>query len=92
MPEVTYPPGITVHDLFSLMKDNFTNIWIVIIYLVGCAALLYHLLHGFQSAFRSLGVSNSRYLQLLNGIGIGFSVIVCVAFAMMPISMYFNWV
>jgi succinate dehydrogenase / fumarate reductase cytochrome b subunit len=55
-------------------------------------ALAYHLMHGFQSAFRSLGVSNSRYLKLINGVGVGFAIIVPLAFAMMPISMYFNWV
>lgn len=92
MPEVTYPPGVTVHDLFSLMKDTFSNVWIVVIYLVGCFALAWHLMHGFQSAWRSLGVSNGRYLRLINGIGVGFSIIVPLAFAMMPISMYFNWV
>ncbi|HVU95618.1 MAG TPA: succinate dehydrogenase cytochrome b subunit [Puia sp.] len=92
MPEVSYPPGVEVHDLFSLMKDTFTNIWLVVIYLIGCLALAYHLMHGFQSAFRSLGVSNSRYLKLINGVGVGFAIIVPLAFAMMPISMYFNWV
>lgn len=92
MPEVTYPPGVTVHDLFSLMKDTFTSLWVVIVYLIGCLALAYHLMHGFQSAFRSLGVSNSRYLKMLNSIGVGFAVVVPVAFAMMPISMYFGWV
>ena len=92
MPEVTYPPGVTVHDLFSLMKDTFTSLWVVIVYLIGCLALAYHLLHGFQSAFRSIGVHNSRYLRLINGIGVAFSVIVPIAFAMMPISMYLGWV
>jgi succinate dehydrogenase / fumarate reductase cytochrome b subunit len=92
MPEVTYPPGVTVHDLFSLMKDTFTNVWIVILYLIGCLALAYHLMHGFQSAFRSLGVHNSRYLVLIKGTGVAFAIIVPIAFAMMPISMYFNWV
>ena len=92
MPEVSYQPGIEVHDLFSLMKDTFQNVWIVIIYLIGCLALAYHLMHGFQSAFRSLGVSNYRYLKIIRSVGIGFSIVVCIAFAMMPISMYFNWV
>jgi succinate dehydrogenase / fumarate reductase cytochrome b subunit len=92
MPEVTYPPGVAVHDLFSLMKDTFTNIWYVALYLVGCLALSYHLMHGFQSAFRSLGVYNNRYLKLINGIGVGFAIIVPLTFAMMPVSMYFNWV
>jgi succinate dehydrogenase / fumarate reductase cytochrome b subunit len=84
--------GIEMHDLFHLMKDTFTSLWVVIVYLIGCLALAYHLAHGFQSAFRSLGVSNSRYLKLINGIGVGFSIIVPVAFAMMPISMYLGWV
>jgi len=95
MQEVTYDPGIQVHDLYGLMRDTFTgsgSLWIVILYLVGCLSLAYHLLHGFQSAWRSLGVSNSKYIRLINAIGIGFSIIVPLAFAMMPISMYFEWV
>jgi succinate dehydrogenase / fumarate reductase, cytochrome b subunit len=90
--EVTYDNGKSVHDLFSLMKDTFSEGWVVIVYVLGCLSLAYHLLHGFQSAFRSLGVRNNRYLSLINGVGVGFSIIVPLAFAMMPISMYFNWV
>jgi len=85
--------GVEVHDLFHLMQDTFKgHLWVVIVYLVGCLALSYHLMHGFQSAFRSLGVYNSRYLKLINSIGVGFAVIVPIAFAMMPISMYLGWV
>jgi succinate dehydrogenase / fumarate reductase cytochrome b subunit len=84
--------GVEMHDLFSLMKDTFTNGWLVGLYLVGCVSLSFHLMHGFQSSFRSLGVHNGRYLRLLRGIGVGFSIIVPLAFAMMPISMHFNWV
>jgi succinate dehydrogenase / fumarate reductase cytochrome b subunit len=95
MPEVTYDPGVQVHNLYQLMIDTFTgtgSVWILVLYLVGCISLAYHLLHGFQSAWRSLGVSNSKYIRLINGIGVGFSIIVPLAFAMMPISIYFNWV
>jgi succinate dehydrogenase / fumarate reductase cytochrome b subunit len=91
MQEVTYN-GIAMHDLFGLMRDTFTNIWLVLLYVVGCISLAYHLLHGFQSAFRSLGVHNNRYLHLLNAIGISFAIIVPLAFAMMPLSFYFKWV
>jgi succinate dehydrogenase / fumarate reductase cytochrome b subunit len=49
-------------------------------------------MHGFQSAFRTVGVSNNRYLLLLNTIGIGFSVVVSVLFALMPIAVYLKWV
>jgi len=93
LPEVTYN-GVAMHDLFSLMKETFAKgqEWVILLYVVGCISLAYHLLHGFQSAFRSLGLHNDRYLNLLNAIGIGFSVIVPLAFVMMPISMYFDWV
>ena len=91
MQEVTYN-GVTMHDLYGLMRDTFTNIWLVALYLVGCVSLAFHLMHGFQSAFRSLGVYNNRYLRLLNGLGIGFAIIVPLAFAMMPLSFYLDWV
>lgn len=90
--EVSYESGGPVHDLFSLMKDTFSQLWVVILYVVACISLAYHLLHGFQSAWRSLGLSNNRYLRLINAIGVGFSIIVPLAFAMMPVSMYFEWV
>jgi succinate dehydrogenase / fumarate reductase cytochrome b subunit len=92
MPEVTYN-GVAMHDLFSLMKETFANnIWLVLLYLLGCFSLAYHLLHGFQSAFRSLGLHNNRYLNMLNAVGVGFSIVVPLGFAMMPISLYFEWV
>jgi succinate dehydrogenase / fumarate reductase cytochrome b subunit len=89
--EVTYD-GKEYHNLFIRMYDVFQEEWVVILYLVGVGALLFHLLHGFHSAFRSIGVHNKKYLAMLKGVGYGFSVIVCVLFALMPISMYFNWV
>jgi succinate dehydrogenase / fumarate reductase, cytochrome b subunit len=88
---VTYGSS-EVHDLFSLMKDTFSSLWVVIFYVLACISLAYHLLHGFQSAFRSLGLHNKRYLRLLQSIGIGYSIVVPLAFAMMPVSMYFGWV
>jgi succinate dehydrogenase / fumarate reductase cytochrome b subunit len=84
--------GKQYHNLFLKMYETFQEPWVVILYLVGVAALCFHLLHGFHAAFRSIGVHNKKYLSLLKGFGYGFSVIVCVLFALMPISMYLQWV
>lgn len=78
-------------NLYERMKITFQTEWIVIVYVLGCISLAWHLLHGFQSAFRTLGVSNKRYLALLNAVGIAFSIIVPFAFAMMPVSFYLGW-
>lgn len=79
-------------SLYDKMKEVFQVGWVVILYILGCFSLAWHLLHGFQSSFRTIGVSNKKYLALLNVIGIGFSVIVPLAFALMPVSFYLGWV
>ena len=84
--------GVLMHDMFGLMKTTFSELWVVIVYVLGCISLCWHLMHGFQSAFRTVGVSNNRYLLLLNTIGIGFSVVVSLLFALMPIAVYLKWV
>ena len=84
--------GKSMHDLFSLMKSTFEEPWVVIVYVLACISLMYHLMHGFQSAFRTLGLRNNKYLKLVNGLGVAFAIIVPLVFAMMPVSMYFDWV
>ncbi|QNA42811.1 succinate dehydrogenase cytochrome b subunit [Lacibacter sediminis] len=84
--------GVDMHDMFGLMKVTFSELWVVIAYLIGCFSLFWHLMHGFQSAFRTVGVSNNRYLLLLNTIGIGFSIVVSVLFALMPIAFHLKWI
>ncbi|MEO5592558.1 MAG: succinate dehydrogenase cytochrome b subunit [Chitinophagaceae bacterium] len=90
---VTYMDGKEIHNLYAEMLKVFQgNIAVVILYVLGCISLAYHLMHGFQSAFRTLGISNKRYIVLLQATGLAFSIIVSIAFAMMPIGMYLGWV
>lgn len=78
-------------NLYDRMKVTFSIGWIVVVYLIGLIALSYHLMHGFQSAFRSLGVHNIKYNKLLICVGKAFAVIVPLLFALMPLSFYFGW-
>ncbi|MBD0289511.1 MAG: succinate dehydrogenase cytochrome b subunit [Flavisolibacter sp.] len=89
--EATYF-GRPVHNLYLRMFEVFQQPWVVLLYVVGVVSLAFHLLHGFHSAFRTIGVHNKKYLSLLKGIGYGFTIVVCLLFALMPISMYFQWV
>lgn len=79
-------------NLFEKMKLEFSVLWVVIVYVLGCISLGYHLAHGFQSAFRTLGIHNKRYNTLLTSVGYAFSVIITLLFAMMPVSFYMGWV
>jgi succinate dehydrogenase / fumarate reductase cytochrome b subunit len=79
-------------NLFTTMQDTFSHLWVVIVYVAGCISLGYHLAHGFQSAFKTLGVHNKRYHLMLSSLGLGFSIIITLLFALMPISFYMGWV
>ena len=90
--EMILADGTTVHNVFALMKDTFSELWVVIVYVIACFSLFWHLLHGFQSSFRTMGLSNTRHIATVQALGVGFSIIVPLAFAMMPVSMYLGWV
>lgn len=79
-------------NLYAQMQETFSHLWVVIAYVAGCISLGYHLAHGFQSAFKTLGVHNKRYHVMLSSLGLGFSVIISLIFALMPISFYMGWV
>ncbi len=90
--EVNYG-GKEYHDLFNEMRIVFAdNLPIVILYVLACISLGYHLAHGFKSTFRTLGVYNNRYIDMIKVLGYSFAVIVPLAFAMMPVSYYLGWV
>jgi succinate dehydrogenase / fumarate reductase cytochrome b subunit len=84
--------GVHMHNMYNLMQYTFQELWVVIAYVFACFSLCWHLIHGFQSAFRTVGVSNAKYNSLIQNVGIGYSIIISLAFAMMPVSMYLGWV
>jgi succinate dehydrogenase / fumarate reductase cytochrome b subunit len=51
----------------------------------------FHLYHGFQSAFQTLGVNHPKYTPFIKTVGIWvFAIVVPAAFAAMPIYFYFK--
>ncbi len=79
-------------NLYQMMLDIFQNPVVVVIYVAGCFSLFWHLLHGFKSAFQSLGLNHVKYNKTIEVAGIAFSVVVPFLFAMMPISIFLGWV
>jgi succinate dehydrogenase / fumarate reductase, cytochrome b subunit len=78
--------------LYQLMLEIFQNPWVVLIYLLGCFSLFWHLLHGFKSAFQTLGLNHIKYNGAISFLGTAFAIVVPVIFALMPVAIYFKWV
>ena len=80
-----------VHNLYAEMVVIFSNVWAVVIYVLGMISLAWHLLHGFQSAFQTFGIRNKKLTPIVEGFGIFYSILIPLLFALMPISIYLKW-
>ena len=55
------PAGLHVHDVYSMTYLGFTNVIVSLFYIVAIGLLTYHLWHGADSMFQSLGWRNGRW-------------------------------
>lgn len=80
-----------VKDLHARVASSFSILWYVVIYVIAMVALSFHLLHGFQSAFHTIGWVHRKYKPIYEFIGTWlFAVIIPLGFAAMPIVYYFQ--
>lgn len=81
---------VRVKDLHARVAKTFSNLWYVILYVIAMGAVSFHLLHGFQSAFRTLGWVHRKYTPIVEFIGTWFfAVLIPIGFALMPVWYYF---
>ena len=82
---------VRVKDLHERVQTSFSQLWYVIFYVIAMVAVAFHLLHGFQSAFRTLGWTHRKYTPIVEFIGTWFfAVIMPLGFALMPVVYYFT--
>ena len=62
--------------------------WKAGLYAVGSAFVGWHLWHGFQSSFRSLGLGHAKYSPLLEKAGMALSAILTLGFISIPVWIY----
>ncbi|MBA3649518.1 MAG: succinate dehydrogenase cytochrome b subunit [Chitinophagales bacterium] len=77
-------------NLYPEVISVFSIWYYDVIYAVGVIALGYHLWHGFQSAFRSLGIMHKKYTPAIVWIGKIYTVIITGGFLSMPVYFYLS--
>lgn len=80
-----------LRNLYLVVETTYKNsLLFTLFYVVSMVILSFHLIHGFQSAFQTLGLNHKKYTPLIKAVGLwGFGIIIPVLFAMMPIYFYF---
>jgi succinate dehydrogenase / fumarate reductase cytochrome b subunit len=82
--------GKKYEDLGNLVVMKFQIPEFVIFYIACFLILGFHLLHGFQSAFQTLGLNHKTYTPIVKMLGVIYSILVVTGFITIPLVIYFN--
>lgn len=86
--KLTYAFFKSKAKLFNAIPNE--GLVFTLFYVLSMAILGFHLWHGFQSAFQSLGINNPKWTPTIKFVGKAFSVIVPLLFAIIPLFIHFS--
>ncbi len=81
--------GVAYHDFTSEIIDKFKMMPFVVFYIAAFIFLGFHLIHGFQSAFKTLGLDHKKYTPLIQLLSIIYTVLVVAGYSIIPLMVYF---
>lgn len=80
-------------DLYKITIEFFKQpqygLLYTILYVLSMIVLSFHLLHGFSSAFQTMGLNNPKYTPIIKAFGKGFAIVVPLLFAIIPVYIHF---
>ncbi len=79
----------TYYDMAGLVIEKFKIPGFVIGYILSFLFLGFHLLHGFQSAFQTLGINHKVYSPIIKKTGIIYTWVITIGFTFIPVYVYF---
>ncbi len=71
--------------IYQIVSDAFADPVYVCMYIAAMIVVAVHVSHGFWSLFQTVGANHPKYMPLVMGAGIVFSLIVGIGFGFIPI-------
>ena len=94
LPEIThkYVNALPADETryFGELAEKFHNPVRVGLYVVAFVLLMMHLLHGFQSAFQSMGANHRKYNGLIKGFGKVYAIVIPLGFIFIAVYHFLN--
>lgn len=86
--KITFDFFKSKNKLFGVIPNE--GLFFTLFYVLSMVVLAFHLWHGFQSAFQSLGLNSPKWTPIFKFVGKAFAVIVPVLFAIIPLYIHFT--
>ncbi|MFA7104639.1 MAG: succinate dehydrogenase cytochrome b subunit [Dysgonamonadaceae bacterium] len=78
-------------DGAQLVVEMFSQVWVVILYVIAFVALWFHLTHGFWSAIHTVGWNNTVWMKRLKVIGNIISTLICLGFVVVTLAVHLGY-
>jgi succinate dehydrogenase / fumarate reductase cytochrome b subunit len=75
-------------DVYGMVVHSFSSLWIAISYVVAMLLLGMHLIHGFLSFLRTVGVHHESYNALIRIVGPVLVIVIITGFCSIPLGVY----
>jgi succinate dehydrogenase / fumarate reductase cytochrome b subunit len=82
------PTGM--EDMGLVVVQLFQMPGYVVGYIIALILLGFHLDHGFQSAFQSLGLNHKKYTPCIKGFGHIYAIVIALGYILIPLVIYFS--
>lgn len=76
------------HDVYRSVVESFKQPMISTAYILAMVFLFMHLLHGIQSMFQTLGMTNPIHVRIAKQLGFGLAFIICGGFISIVIGVW----
>lgn len=80
----------THQGIYQIVAGVFSRPAYVLFYIFSMVVAFFHIKHGFWSAFQSIGANHPKYMPLIKGMSLIFSLIIGVVFATVPLFMFLS--
>ncbi|OPZ31894.1 MAG: hypothetical protein BWZ00_00337 [Bacteroidetes bacterium ADurb.BinA174] len=78
-------------DGAQLVAEKFSQLWVVVAYIIGFIGLWFHLTHGFWSALHTVGWNNTVWMKRIKVLGNIVSTIICLGFIVVAIAVHLGY-
>lgn len=82
--------GVLYHDFATEIEDKFKMLPFVVFYVAAFIFLGFHLVHGFQSAFKTLGLDKKSFTPVIQALATIYSIVIVGGYTMIPLMIYFS--